>query len=82
MKRLGLVLILLMSLSFALDISATATPNVVKLHEGNGTVIQFEVKNNGAESVDLRLAVNGIPTWTRVSNSAFTLFSGQTNYFC
>jgi len=69
---------LVLSLGFALDVSGSIIPNSATVHYGNGTSFQLVVTNNEPETVDLQVALTGIPTWMRIFPSRLSLPYGQT----
>ncbi len=78
MKRLSLVIVFMLSIGFALDISALMSSNVANINEGEETSFDLLVTNNEGSPITLKLAITGIPTWIRASTSQLILQSGQT----
>ena len=77
MKKLT-VIMLVMALGFASDISAVFTPSTSTIQYGEGTTFTLSVTNNGDIATTIQVSLTGDPTWIRVTPGSLYLYPGTT----
>jgi len=72
------ILMLMLSVGFAADVTAVFSPSSVSTNYGMGKTINLTVKNQEYTPLNLNVEMTGLPTWMRVVPSSFELIGGGT----